>query len=153
MRVTNMSRIEREVEYRLRKIREEAPIFLGFYKGLPDQKDRLYGYFSIYPDPKREDFFVICPLCGWRSKLVRPSYAQAPRLAYFNTVAKILGRHVYKAHNWRGKYKRSRIRIYNYWGEPVYIETAYTCLRCGAVLPNFLVSVLHELVCHVSDGV
>ena len=153
MRSVSHPKVEKIVSYRMRKIRQEAPIFLNFYEGRPDQKDRLYGYFSIYPNPEVEEFFILCPLCGWISKIVRPSYSRHPRLDFFSKVARILGVHLARKHAWGQKYEKHRIVFYSGFGEIIPIETTYRCLRCGAILPNLLVSVLHELVYHSSEEV
>ena len=153
MRSVSHPKVEEIVSYMMRKVREEARIFLEFYKGYPDQKDRLYGYFSIYPDPHREEYHVLCPLCGWISKIMRPSYSRHPRLDFFCNVARILGIHLTRRHAWGQKYEKHRIVFYSRFGEIIPIETTYRCLRCGAILPNLLVSVLHELVYHSSEEV
>ena len=123
-----------------RDLREKAEVLLEIYSGEPHQKDRLYDLFVTYDGSR---YSVICPLCGWRSA---PLDAGS-RLEYFNTVARVLASHAHSKHGWARKYKRYPRRFWD--GERVLAaETEYKCTRCGAMLPNFLMTVLHEIAVH-----
>jgi len=122
-------------------LREKAEVLLEIYSGEPHHKDRLYDLFVAYDSSYR--FSVICPLCGWRSA---PLDAGS-RLEYFNTVARVLASHAYSKHGWARKYKRYPRRFWD-GARVLAAETGYKCARCGAMLPNFLMTVLHEIAVH-----
>jgi len=121
------------------ELREVAKALLEIYGGEPHHKDRLYDLFVTYTyDGSR--YSVRCPLCNWSSE---PLDAGS-RLEYFSSIARVLASHAYGKHAWTLKYKRYRRAI----GARIVAETRYKCLRCGVVLPNFLTTVLHEIVAH-----
>jgi len=130
------------VETMYRDLREKAEVLLEIYKGEPHEKDRLYDLFVMFDASYR--YSVLCPLCGWRSA---PLDLPGSRLEYLNSIARVLASHAYRKHGWARKYKRYPRRLWD--GAQVHAaETEYKCTRCGTILPNFLMTILHEIVVH-----
>ncbi|RLG40842.1 MAG: hypothetical protein DRO01_03500 [Thermoproteota archaeon] len=136
--------LEDKVRHTVMMAREYAEVFLKTYTGDPVDKDRLYTLFEVAEDPRNpySAVRIVCPLCGWVSK---PLYFMGTRFEWMNTVARVLGVHLHKKHDWKKHFEIIKSpRIYD-GINVIAIEQRYICRKCRFEAQNLLLSVLHYL--------